>query len=41
MSSGRDFMEEFVACGVWPSAHGWVLGKIIPRRMPTLGDKLV
>jgi hypothetical protein len=41
MSSGRDLVEEFLACGVWPLAHGWVLGKIIPRWMPTLGDKLV
>jgi hypothetical protein len=25
-------------CG--PLAHGWVLGEVGPRRMPTLGDKL-
>jgi hypothetical protein len=41
LSSGRDLVEEFIACGVWPLAHGWALGEIIPRRMPTLGDKLV
>jgi hypothetical protein len=41
LSNDRDLVEEFVACGVWPLPHGWVLGKIIPRRMPTLGDKLV
>lgn len=22
LSSGRDLVEEFVACGVWPLAHG-------------------
>jgi hypothetical protein len=22
MSSGRDLVKEFVACGVWPLAHG-------------------
>jgi hypothetical protein len=26
---------------VWPLAHGWVLGEVCPRRMPTLGDRLV
>jgi hypothetical protein len=34
-------VEEFIACGVWPLAHGWALGKIAPRRMPTLGGQLV
>jgi hypothetical protein len=34
-------MEEFIACRVWPLAHGWAFGEIIPRQMPTLGDKLV
>jgi hypothetical protein len=34
-------VDEFVASGVCPLAHGWVLGEVIPRRMPTLGDKLV
>jgi hypothetical protein len=41
LSSGRDLVEEFVACGVWPLGHGWMLGEIIPRWMPTLEDKLV
>jgi hypothetical protein len=41
LSSGRDLAEEFITCGVWPLAHGWALGKIVPHRMPTLGDKLV
>jgi hypothetical protein len=41
LSSGRDLVEEFVACRVWPLAHEWVLGEVIPRGMPTLGDKLV
>jgi hypothetical protein len=34
--SGRDLMEEFIAYGVWPLAHGWVLGEVTPRQMPTL-----
>jgi hypothetical protein len=37
LSSGRDLVEEFVACGVWHLAHEWVLDEIIPRQMPTLG----
>jgi hypothetical protein len=41
LSSGCDFMQDFVACGVWPLAHGWALGEIAPRPMPTLGNKLV
>jgi hypothetical protein len=41
LSSGRDLVEEFIGYGVWPLAHGWVLGKVCPRRMPTLGDRLV
>jgi hypothetical protein len=41
LSSGRDLVEEFIACGVWPLAHGWALGEITPRRMPTLGGQLV
>jgi hypothetical protein len=41
LGSRRDLVEEFVACGVWPLAHGWVLGEIRPCRMPTLGDKMV
>ena len=38
LSSGRDLLEEFIACAVWPLAHGWALGEITPRQMPTLGD---
>jgi hypothetical protein len=41
MSSGRDLVEEFIGYGVWPLAHGWVLGEVCPRRMPSLGDQLV
>jgi hypothetical protein len=41
MSSGRDLVEEFIGYGVWPLAHGWVLGKVCPRQMPTLGQQLV
>jgi hypothetical protein len=41
LSSDRDLVEEFVACGVWPLAHGWDLGEIRSRRMPRLGDKMV
>jgi hypothetical protein len=41
LSSGRDLVEEFIAYGVWPLVHGWVLGEVTPRRMPTLGDELV
>jgi hypothetical protein len=31
MSSGRDLVEEFIGYGVWPLAHGWVLGEVCPR----------
>jgi hypothetical protein len=41
MSSGRELVEEFIGYGVWPLAHGWVLGEVCPRRMPTLGQQLV
>jgi hypothetical protein len=41
LSSGRDLVEKFIAYGVWPLAHGWVLGEVTPRRMPTLGGQLV
>jgi hypothetical protein len=41
LSCGRDLVEEFISYGVWPLAHGWVLGKVCPRRMSTLGDRLV
>jgi hypothetical protein len=41
MSSGRDLVEEFIGYGVWPLAHGWVIGEVCPRQMPTLGGQLV
>jgi hypothetical protein len=41
LSSGRDLVKKFIAYGVWPLAHGWVLGEVTPRRMPTLGGQLV
>jgi hypothetical protein len=41
LSRGRDLVEEFIGYGVWPLAHGWVLGEVCPLRMPTLGDQLV
>jgi hypothetical protein len=41
MSSGCDLVEEFIGYGVWPLAHGWVLGEVCPRQMPTLGQQLV
>jgi hypothetical protein len=34
-------VEEFIAYGVWPLAHGWALGEVTPRRMPTLGGQMV
>jgi hypothetical protein len=41
MSSGRDLVEEFVGYGVWPLAHGWALGEVCPRQMPSLGEQRV
>jgi hypothetical protein len=41
LSSGRDLVEEFVAYGVWPLAHGWALGEVCSRQMPSHGGKLV
>jgi hypothetical protein len=41
MSSGRDLVEEFVGYGVWPLAHGWALGEVCPREMPSRGGQLV
>jgi hypothetical protein len=41
MSSGRDLVEEFVWYGVWPLAHGWALGEVCPREMPSWGGQLV
>jgi hypothetical protein len=41
MSSGRDLVEEFIGYGVWPLAHGWVLGEVCPREIPSLGGQRV
>jgi hypothetical protein len=41
MSSGRDLVEEFVGYGVWPLAHGWALGEVCPREMPSRGGQRV
>jgi hypothetical protein len=41
MSSERDLVEEFVGYGVWPLAHGWALGEVCPRQMPSHGGVLV
>jgi hypothetical protein len=41
LSSRRDLVEEFIANRVWPLAHGWALGEVTPRRMPTLGGQMV
>jgi hypothetical protein len=41
MSSGRDLVEEFFGYGVWPLAHGWALGEVCPREMPSHGGQLV
>jgi hypothetical protein len=41
MSSRRDLVEEFVGYGVWPLAHGWALGEVCPREMPSRGGQLV
>jgi hypothetical protein len=36
-SSGRDLVEEFIGYGVWPLVHGWALGEVCPREIPSLG----
>jgi hypothetical protein len=41
MSSRRDLVEEFVGYGVWPLAHGWALGEVCPREMPSRGGQRV
>jgi hypothetical protein len=41
LSSGRNLVEEFVAYGVWPLAHGWALGEVCPRQMPFHGGRVV
>jgi hypothetical protein len=40
-SSGRDLVEEFIGYGVWPLAHGWALGEVCPREIPSLGGRKV
>jgi hypothetical protein len=40
-SSRRDLVEEFIGYGVWPLAHGWTLGEVCPRVMPSLGGRKV
>jgi hypothetical protein len=40
-SSGRDLVEEFIGYVVWPLAHGWALGEVCPREMPSLGGQKV
>jgi hypothetical protein len=40
-SSGRDLVEEFIGYGVWPLAHGWTLGEVCLREMPSLGGRKV
>jgi hypothetical protein len=41
MSSRRDLVEEFVGYKVCPFAHGWALGEVCPREMPSRGGQLV
>jgi hypothetical protein len=41
MSSGHNLVEEFIAYGVCPLAHGWALGEVCPRQMPSLGEQQV
>jgi hypothetical protein len=41
MSCGRNLVEEFVRYGIWPLAHGWALGEVCPRKMPSLGGQRV
>jgi hypothetical protein len=41
MSSRHDLVEEFISYGVWPLAHGWALGEVCPRQMPSLGKQQV
>ena len=41
MSSCRDLVEGFIACGVWPLAHGWDIGAVKLRLMPFLDNHMV
>jgi hypothetical protein len=41
MSNGRDLVEEFIVCGVWPLAHGWDVGVVKLCSMPFLNNRMV
>jgi hypothetical protein len=41
VSSERDLVEEFIGYGVSPLAHGWALGEVCPREMPSRGGQRV
>lgn len=41
MSSGRDLVEEFIACGVWPLAHDWEVGEVKLWPMLFLKNQMV
>jgi hypothetical protein len=41
MSTGRDLVEGFIACGVWPLVHGWDVGKVKLRLIPFLKGQQV
>lgn len=40
MCSGHDLVEEFVAYGVWPLSHGWILEEVV-RRVLSLKSKII
>jgi hypothetical protein len=40
-SSGRNLVEEFIACVVWPVAHGWDVGEVKLCPMPFLNNQMV
>jgi hypothetical protein len=40
-SSGRDLVEEFIGYGVWTLAHGWALGEVCPREMPSVTPRIL
>lgn len=41
MSSGRDLVEEFLSCGLWPLSHGWDVGATEMWSMPFKENVLV
>lgn len=41
LSSDRDLVEEFIACGVWLLVHGLEVGEVKLRPMPFLKDQMV